>query len=138
MRQQFEPAVIFSVYQRGDRAFFNESNHNQVLKALRECDVPFIELDGCYDGREEKSVLVPATWLENASVIARFHNQECILLLDNERGATISDLNTGEEEFVGWLHSVSKQSALLEDAWTRSGDYYYTISDCLLGGHLQR
>ena len=134
----FKPVVIFSVFQGDDRGFFDEANHKSVLLALRRNNIPFVELEGCYKGREELSVLLPAAYLENASVIATFHNQQSLLLLDNERGATLSDLKTGEKRFIGFWIPVTKESALAEESWTRKDGHYYIVSDTRLNGHFQR
>lgn len=134
-----EPAIIFSAYQRDLPRSLNESNHTFVINFLRNSKVPFRELQGYYKGRVEKSVMVPARKARIANIFAGLFNQESILELDNERGATFTDLKTGDKYFAGWLKPVSKREALEAIGWTKDeGGQYWTISNVGLGKHFER
>lgn len=66
------------------------------------------------------------------------HRQESMLILDNERGAWLSDIKTSEKTFAGYFRPVVDTVALKQDAWTFCDGQYFVIEDVLLGGKLQR
>ena len=135
----YEPVVIFSVFQNLMPKSCNEINHRETIGYLRRLKIPFKEVLGCYKGRKEKSLLIPESKLKIANTFAKLYNQESLLILDNERGAWFSDVKTSERSFAGWFAPCTERVIWQHpDAWTFSDGQYYHISDCRLGGHLQR
>lgn len=134
-----EPAIIFSAYQHDMPRNINEANHCEIVAFLRKWNVPFRQLTGMYKGRVEKSVMIPACKRRIAITFGHLYHQESILELDNERGATFTELKTGEKHFAGWLKAVSKEAAMKDEGWTKDeGGQYWTISNVGLGKHFER
>ena len=140
MRTQQKPVVIVSAYRKCKPESVNQLNHRDLCNTLHRFKIPYKVVEGCYKGRKEAAVLFTAKKRNVAVLYGRFYNQESILELDNERGASLTDLKTGDSEFLGFFIPVCKASALAEDAWTYDieNNQYYIVSDCRLGGHLQR
>lgn len=103
--------LIFSVFQKGKSLTANEYAHKGVLAVLKYDGIPFLELQGKYDGAEELSILVDG--FEHRSTverIAKTFNQECYLESHNDR-ATFLVYQDGTTKSIGTLIPVSKQEA---------------------------
>jgi hypothetical protein len=134
----YPKTIIFSVFQKDMPKSYNETAHRWAKGQLKNSKIPFSEVLGCYKGRQEKSLVIPESKGKIASVISRLYHQESVLVLDNERGAWVSDCKTSERLFLGWFVPCTERTAKQQSGWTLSDGQYYIISDCRLGGHLQK
>lgn len=113
MRQINRPMIIFAL---------NASNDTLVLEAAGFTSKTYKELDGSYKGQTEKSYIVDAEHLETVMQLARMHNQESILLLDQDRNASLYYIKSGLNTPIGRLVPTSEAVALSKDAWSYRPD----------------
>jgi hypothetical protein len=76
---------------------------------------------GAYKSQIENSYVVPfrdAEHLNDIMRIARYHNQESILIVDSERNAKLYYLETDKTEDLGQFKAVSKSEAYQHDSYT--------------------
>lgn len=112
--------IIFSVYQSGLSETDNLSNHFNTLMMLESEGIEYKTMQGVYKGVSERSILVLNTQ-DNFDVVLKltsFHNQESILISDENRDTQLLFLKTGQVESIGKLTEVSESEAKRHDAYT--------------------
>ena len=121
MRTQYKPMVIFSV-ERHDLSYgVNVRNKLQVESEMRAMGIDFERVLGVYKGNEETSYIV--TDMDKLPIIvgmAKEHNQESILLRDNENKCVLAFFNGEKSMSIGKMTQVSVDEALLSDCYTYS------------------
>jgi hypothetical protein len=90
----------------------------------------FKRLIGSYKGSLEQSYLVVAS--EDKALylvlgLARKFNQESVLIVDEERKATLKYIGSGETVKLGQFVSVSAIEAQGLENWTLDGTNYYSV-----------
>lgn len=81
--------IIFSVFKADRTDVQNGCRHAVVHKHLTNHGVPFKEVDGQYGGEHEKSFLVGSSDYDLVYGLAQEYEQESILLVDEDRQATL-------------------------------------------------
>lgn len=106
---------IFSTMKAGRKPLENEEAHSLLTDYLAAVNVPYIELQGCYKGVHELSLLVDARSIpeEAIRVICLKGEQECYMIAENHKHglykATLVDTKSGQKEFIGYLRELSKE-----------------------------
>lgn len=111
--------LIVSVFQRGVNRNQNVDTHIQVMQTLKDTGIPYVELQGKYNGIEELSILIPGfEYRPVVEKLVKTFNQESYLESHNDRSTSLVYAD-GEREYIGKLVSVSKEEA------ERAGAYSY-------------
>lgn len=118
MRHIPEPILIFSVYQEFETKEGNELAHYAAMSVLQGARHDHIELDGCYNGTTEKSILVEG-WKARGLVETLCHRykQQCYLESHGDRFTTLVYLD-GRRENIGYLVYVSEIEAKQNKSWS--------------------
>ena len=127
MKHNYRQVAIVSAYQVDKGKSENLHNHLELLSLFHRLNVPHKVVVGVWKGRKELSVVVPESSLTEALVLGQLHNQDAVLVLDNERGAWLLDLKTGEKTFKGYFVRVRKERALKEGNYTHDNNEAYWI-----------
>lgn len=123
------PVIVFSVFNLDKSYGENKQIHDKVLDLLKSNSINYKELDGVYKGIHETSILVNDTIETRTLVnqIAMKYNQECIMLLDANRHAMLSNVVNGNNINVGQLLSSKDRPDALNYSYDKASDtYYYT------------
>ena len=114
----------------------NNETADQDIRALRLAGFKkFKQVSGVWKGTKEASYVVPlleAHHLLAVASLAYEHHQQAILLVDNQRGATLIDLRDGGSmvrSYLGRFISVDKHTAQQCDSYTHDEhtNTYYTV-----------
>lgn len=103
--------IIFSVF-RPENTGFNTNNHVQAMANLRP--IGPVQLEGCYKGDTELSIMLPYTEgnLLVAKTIGEKYNQDSILVVNADRTGTLLDPRTGETiGSIGKIKAISELQA---------------------------
>lgn len=125
--------VVFSVFQ-GHRVDW--ASHKVITDLLEFKNISFKELDGCYKGIKEKSIIMS---LEHYPIIKdmlkEVYNQESVLILETHKHglykASVEYLADNMVVSIGFLRSAPEHVALLQDAWSYDAtqDKYFIVTD---------
>lgn len=120
MKQINRPMIIFAL---------NSPNDHAVLEAAGITGTMFKELKGSYKGQTEASYIVDASLLDNVLGLAKAHRQESILILDQDRNASLYYVKSGLNTPIGRLVPASEAVALSKEAWSYRPDLntYYIV-----------
>jgi hypothetical protein len=128
-----KPFVLISASRASWPCEANDDATESLRSQLAARDFDFVQVRGCYKGKEEDSFLVLcdpiADDYELGMLIglANRHGQESILLVDAQRHATLFYLGSDPEAIPGTFQAVSVTEARQCDAWTRRDNVYYII-----------
>ncbi len=131
MQELKTPFIIFAVKENSLPDSENRQRHAAYTSAFIAGEVSFKSLLGCYKGDCEESFLVADT-PENRSFvldIARRHNQQSILIVDESRHAELLYLNINTYQPVGKFIEASGTHTLQQDNWIfnpETGVFYTT------------
>lgn len=101
MRPLFPKFFIFSVYQSNKPKLENNVNHEGVFEFLKGKGYDIQEVDGCYKGDIEKSMLCYGEVTPLINHFLKMFNQESILLVEEDRLSYLSYTKTGKTERLG-------------------------------------
>jgi len=106
------PFILFSVEQGKCTANDNAVHTQACRNNLQLNSIDFKEVIGFYDGKSEVSFLVVDTDKNFRCVkqIVKRFNQECILLVDQFRNATLDFLSWEDPQNIGTFQSVDSAS----------------------------
>lgn len=133
---EFKKLYIFSVQQANLDYFENHEAHELITDYLTCVNMPYIELEGCYLGKTEKSLLVDANGISEDSImnICKRANQESYLVLENHKHglykAVLTFTANGRRLFLGYLREISKDiiDALnLDYSYRPEVNKYFTV-----------
>lgn len=113
-----KPIIIFSVYQADKSEAENLNKHYDERLLLENTGIEYIETLGVYNGVKERSLIVDAKYESLIRDITAIHNQECYLLLDQDRNASLVTPK-GVSKSIGIFKAVP-------DSY--NGDYTQNIS----------
>ena len=129
--------IVFSVYQEGRDDSHNLAAHREIINLFSSRNVSYKELEGCYKGLKEKSILLPLTRKNELYVynLASEHNQESVLLLEDYRDGIMKAYlqythDVFSPEFIGYLKSTPAdkiESGKLDYSYDAMQDVYFTI-----------
>ena len=125
MKEVNSEIMIFSVFQKDLSLESNMANHKLALEFLNKYSVPYLELQGKYNGSEELSILLnDLGYRSTVEKLCAAYRQECYLEADDERNAKLvfADYTTAS---IGKLMCVSKDKA------ESKGSYSYNpVNNC--------
>lgn len=132
MQELKKPFIIFSVKENGLSDNENRQRHAAYTTALPTAGIGFKSLLGCYKGDCEESFLVLDTPENRAFVldVARRHNQQSILFVDENCLAELLYLNINTRQPAGKFIAASKSHALQQGNWTFNPEteiFYITV-----------
>lgn len=111
--------MIFSVFESGKTHAENMEWHRHVISLLEKGDMPFLELQGKYNGVEELSILIEGfEHRERVEGLVNLFQQECYLESHSDR-RTFLVFKDGTRKDIGTLTAVTKEEA------ERVGSYSY-------------
>lgn len=108
----------------------NEARHKELRGELQVRGLNFKEVLGSYKGDVEKTFVVNTNEdkaLTMVKVLACLYGQESILIVDQERKASLYDCNDGTITKLGRFCAVDALEASKLDNWTLDGTQYYTV-----------
>ena len=100
-----------------------------MTRLLKDHDFKFTTCKGVYKGVSEDSFIVlldSYNQLEVLQDLSRVYNQECILYSDSNRMSYLK-YPCGKSEKLGVLKQVSKEVAMMQDAYTIVNNNYYLV-----------
>lgn len=111
--------IIFSVYRKDKTEKENNENHHKVLNELTTSGIGFKSVDGYYENKQEKSIIINAIAVVIARHYCRSYYQESYLLLHQHihglQKAYIVTYDTAfgkeywSEQFIGYLREVPRE-----------------------------
>jgi hypothetical protein len=116
----------------------DDEYNKQVTKTLHgflnKNKIPFKELVGHYKGHNESSVLIELSDkfnLRQANDLSQWYDQECLMILDEDRNAIIyNETDYGLTQVpLGKLKAITPKQAQKLDAWSYCplNDQYYGV-----------
>jgi hypothetical protein len=123
-----EPRVIFAL---------NLATELDDVRAIRAAGIEHFTVGlGSYKGKQERSYNVSIDELEKVRRLASDHNQESVLLLDNQYNAWLSyrDYNfpsytigskPGQCEYIGEFREINENQAAASQSWSKFHGVYY-------------
>lgn len=117
--------IMITAWKDGLSVDDNTARLSELKRSLIDRNVLFAEVEGCYNGQTEMSLLIPAMRIEDALKICEKYDQECFLLLDQGVGGYLiyADKNK-PDEFIGYLKASDNKP---NSDYTRIGKIYYTF-----------
>lgn len=106
MKQQYEPVIIFSVFQGKNSADNNYTEHQDVQSVLQVKGIKYKEVDGRFNKIYEKALVVNAENETFITEVCKINNQECYLYLDQDRNAYLVNPSTKERNLAGVFKAV--------------------------------
>lgn len=125
MKDLKQPIVIFSAYQKANTDVENLTSHNEAIAFLKEYKVAYTEVDGCYKGVQEKSIMLFADDEYVAFSLAVQYNQESYLFSDADRSTFLKERPNANGTYIGTLKGVSKAEAIKQDNWSLIDNKYF-------------
>ena len=132
MRQINKEIVIFSVYREKSK-HENLLNHTETMLELDSAGIKYTELVGYYKGSKELSLMIGLHNLDLAISIAKYFNQESILISKSDRSTYLMDLthyyDSYEEEYIGTLKPTSEFVAKKQHSYSYNPetDSYFVV-----------
>jgi hypothetical protein len=127
MKTTLQPFALFSA-ERSNKTFAeNTDNTCAVACELVHRDIPFKVVIGCYKGVKELTFLVHGDNYQVAYELAKRYEQESILVVDENRNATLGYLDGRPDERYKWAEASPNN---LGDAYTldpETGIYWKCI-----------
>ena len=134
MRDQKTPVIIFSVDRASREPKINIEARTDAELTLHSSGIQFTRVLGSYKGDLEHSYMVHAKHFDAIKELAKTFNQESILILDNERRASLvytdGTLIDGHDYTkIGQFKAVDERTAKAGDAWTYRANInqYYVV-----------
>ena len=132
MKEVKRKCIILSAELSQYSADTNKHNSNVLEKMFINYDMPYKTLIGCYKSKNEASFLVEYnTNIERDLLLewSKTMGQESVLLLDQDRNASLLNLQTDKENKLGKLRNISFDVAKELDAWSYCPmlDQYYGV-----------
>lgn len=122
MRSINSNIMIFSVYRSGTSSFDNYYAHRKAVENFQHAGIPFVELEGVFNGVKELSIMVLGfQYRQIVESYSREYNQECYLESHNDR-VTFLVYPDGSRIRLGVLRSVSQSEALAARGYTYRPD----------------
>ena len=120
--------LIFSCYRADNLEYVNCCNYIELCIRLNKDKIPYKQVDGCYKGLTEKSVVVPAVYESEVRALCKEYGQESYLSIDHERHAVLEYLD-GSSESLGYFQPIPAEKLQTYDSWTydRKTDTYYIV-----------
>jgi hypothetical protein len=116
--------LIFSVFQNSKEVVENHASHLIVTNKLDFLNIPYVVLNGVYQGSKEFSILVDSKHESLVKMFCEYYKQECYLRSHgNDRFTEL--VYKDHVEPIGYLKNVSKVEAIESQNYT-----YNPISDC--------
>ena len=122
MRSDYKTLVIFSTDQTSKSPEDNAKNFKAAKLGLEAMAIHFTEVEGMYKGTKEQSLMVFTSGeysFNQCVTLAKFFNQETILMRDNQNQAQLLFLdNSRPPERLGKLTEVSQELAEQNENYT--------------------
>ena len=106
----YTPVVIFAL---------NLIEPSQERLLLEAKDIKYIPCLGSYRGQQENSYVINYKYFDKIAPLLYSCNQESVMILDNQRNASLVYLKDKKVEYLGRWFEVSEKMAKAEDAWTQ-------------------
>ena len=126
--------VIFSVM-LGNDTMVDMLAHEAARDYLINKGISLKELEGSYKGNKELSFIVSQDHMEDVQALAKYHNQESIMLLKSHKHglykASLHYLKELLHEDIGYLRQVTKEIALQQDCYSydKTQDAYFICTE---------
>lgn len=128
MREQKHPVIIFSVYRKELSEQENASRHDTVTLALNKASIPFVECVGCFEGIEEKSIILHQDHEETALRFASGYSQDCVLYVEEDNSAIIQDVRDDSKvQYLGKLVAVGNNKPNGDYTYRKDIDTYFQV-----------
>lgn len=120
------PFVVLSAFKQSAVPDTNAHRHRELLGLIRDFHLTAVEVEGCYHGILERSILVflpegdSGYDYDNVRAMARAFNQESIVYVDANRYAYLDWLDWHDTEELGKWGPVP--DGPLPSSWTRTQD----------------
>lgn len=122
-----EPRVIFAL---------NQPTEVEDVRRIREAGIEHFAIGtGSYNGQQERVYNVSIDYLPNVRQLAAYHNQESILILDNQYNAWLSfkegnypSYSGGSSDvckYLGEFKEISSTQAARLESWSQFHGVYY-------------
>ena len=133
-----QPSVLylFSTMQANKKPEENEEAHNLLSDYFAAVGIPYVELQGRYQGKHELSYLLGANDApeELVQTICKESNQECYFVLENHKHGTykvvLTDTKSGAKKYIGFMREVDKETVdrlNLDYSYRKDVDKYFTV-----------
>ena len=126
------PRIVIISAERVDKDVRqNAYAHAELSDVLRNLGIRHAEAQGCYKAHKELSYVCIAAddiTLNNLRKLAKYFDQECILVANEYRDTYLDDVADGSRhDLNGRLCEVTKVYAEKQEAYTILNDKYYTV-----------
>lgn len=122
--------IIFSVDRSELREDQNLTSRSWLVDQLTNAGIPFQMLNGCYEGRTEKSYLVADIQESIVKKICEITKQDCYIKVDNNKNAEIVN-KWGDAISIGLWQQVTRSVAESLSGYTKFRNDYYVASTTL-------
>ena len=119
--------IIFSVDRSELRPDQNKTSRLWLIDELYHNNIKFKIVDGCYEGKTEKSYLVSDIHESFVKSVCDITKQDCYLKVDNNKNSEIVN-KYGDSVAIGLFQNVTKAVAESLSAYTKDGDNYWIAS----------
>ena len=128
MHNVTERVYIFSVFNSQRNAEGNLAEHKETIANLKSKYYTPTEVNGKYNGVEEKSIMLYGTNLTEPMIeeLAKKNFQESYLVVYHDGVAELVYSN-GNRKIMGDFVSVSESDATSRDAYSKIGSQYFVI-----------
>jgi len=128
MHNVTERVYIFSVFNSQRNAAANAVEHSETIGSLKAKHYAPTEVEGRYNGIEEKSIMLYGTNLTEPMIdeLAKRNFQESYLVIYHDGVAELVYSN-GNRKILGDFVSVSEEKAKSKDAYSKIGNQWFVI-----------
>jgi hypothetical protein len=128
MRDITERFYFVSVYQSGKTLDENKKAHKATLEELKKQGRTVAEVNGCYNGVPEQSLLIIGTNLTEESIdkLAKDNKQESYLMVHYD-GAAELVFSTGTRKMLGKMQTKTKEEAEKLASWSELNGNYFVV-----------
>ncbi len=130
MRARNPKCIIMSAEYYTESEESNKERTSDLYDLIRDSGMGFKMVVGSYKGVMEQSFLVVYSNDQELALLNNFaksFQQESILVLDEDRNASLMYCKDRKIEALGRLREVTKEKARELDAYTLTNDAYFTI-----------
>jgi hypothetical protein len=128
MHNVTERVYIFSVFNSQRSAAANLVAHKETIESLKSKHYTPTEVNGKYNGIEEKSIMLYGTNLTEPMIeeLAKKNFQESYLVVYHDGVAELV-YSSGNRKIMGDFISVSESEAKSKDAYSKIGNQWFVI-----------
>lgn len=128
MHNVTERVYIFSVFNSQRNAAANGAEHLETIRSLKAKHYTPTEVEGRYNGIDEKSIMLYGTNLTEPMIdeLAKRNFQESYLVVYHDGVAELVYSN-GNRKILGDFVSVSEEKAKSKDAYSKIGNQWFVI-----------